>query len=102
MYLFTVIGSCFCDSCNVEIFPNFYIKSKKKFITNESIKNDRFIYLNGNHIFDQNLLLDFDQQLIKNNVSFDGYTSAYNGKIAMINERESEQLKNVYNPSCET
>jgi len=38
---------------------------RKKIITSESIKNDKFIYLNGNQIFDQNLFIDFDQQLIE-------------------------------------
>lgn len=73
-----------------------------KFITNESIKNDQFIYLNGNQIFDQNLLLDFDQQLVKNTVSFDGYTSAYNSKIAMIKERQNKQLMNITSINCGT
>lgn len=73
-----------------------------KFITNESIKNDRFIYLNGNQIFDQNLLLDFDNHLVKNTMSFDGYTSAYNSKIAVISEREDKQLTNTTSINCGT
>jgi hypothetical protein len=73
-----------------------------KFITNESIKNDRFIYLNGNQIFDQSLLLDFDHHLVKNTMSFDGYTSAYNSKIAIIREREDKQLTNTTSINCAT
>jgi hypothetical protein len=73
-----------------------------KFITNESIKNDRFIYLNGNQIFDQNLLLDFDHHLVKNTVSFDGYTSAYNSKMAIVREREDKQLTNTTSTNCST
>ncbi|CAF4613757.1 unnamed protein product, partial [Rotaria socialis] len=63
----------------------------KKFITVESIKNDQFIYLNGNQVFDQNLLIDFEQQLIQNNVSFEGYTSAYNSKIQLIEKRQNQK-----------
>lgn len=84
----------------MEIFPNFYTKNKKKFITNESIKNDRFIYLNGNQIFDQNLLIDFDQQIVKNTVSFEGYTSAYNSKIEIIRERQDRQFGNITSTIC--
>jgi hypothetical protein len=73
-----------------------------KFVTNESIKNDRFIYLNGNQIFDQNLLLDFDHHLVKNTVSFDGYTSAYNSKMAIVREREDKQLTNTTSTICST
>lgn len=73
-----------------------------KFITNESIKNDQFIYLNGNQIFDQSLLIDFDQHLVKNTMSFGGYTSAYNSKIAIIREREDKQLTNTTSFNCAT
>lgn len=73
-----------------------------KFITNESIKNDRFIYLNGNQIFDQNVLLDFDHHLVKNTVSFDGYTTAYNSKLAVIRERENKQLTTTASINCGT
>lgn len=73
-----------------------------KFITNESIKNDRFIYLNGNQIFDQNVLLDFDHHLVKNTMSFDGYTSAYNSKIAVVREREDKHLTNKTSTNCGT
>lgn len=93
MYVFfinVVICTCLCHDCNVEIYPNFYIKDKKKFITVESIKNDRFIYLNGNQVLDQNLLIDFEQQLLQNTVSFDGYTSAYNAKLKLIRERQNQ------------
>jgi hypothetical protein len=48
------------------------------------------MFLNGNQIFDQNLLIDFDQQLIQNTVSFDGYTKSYNSKIEIINERQKQ------------
>lgn len=85
-----VIGTCTCEECDVEIFPNFYLRNKKKFVTTDSIKNDQFIYLNGNQIFDQNLLIDFDQQLVQNTVSFDGYTTAYNTKIRIIRERQNQ------------
>jgi len=73
-----------------------------KFITNESIKNDRFIYLSGNQVFDQNLLLDFDHHLVKNTMSFDGYTSAYNSRIAIVREREDKKLTNTTTISCGT
>ena len=56
---------------------------KKKFFTNESIKNDQFIYLN------ENLLIDFDYQLVHNTVSFEGYTNAYNAKLQVIGRREN-------------
>ena len=78
--------------CDIEIFPSFYIQKKKKFITSESIKNDRFVYLNGNQILDQNLLIDFDQQLIQNSVSFEGYTNAYNCKIELISKRRNGHI----------
>lgn len=79
----------------MEIFPNFYIQNKKKFITTESIRNDQFIYLNGNQIFDQNLLIDFDQQLVQNTVSFEGYTNAYNLKIQVIKGRQKQQFLDI-------
>jgi len=89
-FLFAVISTCKCDECDVEIFPNFFIHKKKKFISIESIKNDQFIYLNGNQVFDQNLFIDFDQQLIQNTVSFEGYTNAYNTKIRIIKQRKEQ------------
>jgi hypothetical protein len=96
-----VISTCKCNDCDVENFPNFFIQKKKKFITTESIKNDQFIYLNGNQIFDQNLLIDFDQQLIQNTVSFEGYTNAYNAKIQVIKEREKQQPLSITNNNCD-
>lgn len=45
------------------------------------------MYLNGSQIFDQNFLIDFEQQLIQNTVSFEGYTNAYNAKISAIERR---------------
>lgn len=59
------------------------------------MKNDDFIYLNGNQIFHQDLMIDFDHHLIHNRVSFEGYTAAYNAKIRSLKERESRQLKFV-------
>ncbi|CAF4502766.1 unnamed protein product [Rotaria socialis] len=47
--------------------------------------------LQGNNVFDQNLLIDFEQQLIQNNVSFEGYTSAYNSKIQLIEKRQNQK-----------
>ena len=91
-FLFAVISTCKCDDCDVEIFPNFFIHKKKKFITIESIKNDQFIYLNRNQVFDQHLFIDCDQQLIQNTVSFEGYTNAYNTKIKIIKQREEQKL----------
>ncbi len=85
----------------MEIFPNFYIQNKKKFVTCESIKNDQFIYLNGNQIFDQNLLIDFDQQLVQNTVSFEGYTNAYNSKIQMIRERQNQHSLSTIDSDCD-
>ena len=93
--MFLVISTCKCDDCDVEIFPNFFIHKNKKFITTESIKNDQFIYLNGNQVFDQNLLIDFDQQLIQNTVSFEGYTNAYNTKLNIIKEREEQKASSM-------
>ena len=90
--LVSVISTCVCKDCDVQIFPNFYIRNKKKFITTESIRNDQFIYLNGNQIFDQNLLIDFDQHLVQNYVSFEGYTNAYNSKIRVIKRRQKQQI----------
>ena len=87
-----MISTCKCDDCDVEIFPNFFIHKKKKFITIESIKNDQFIYLNRNQVFDQHLFIDFDQQLIQNTGSFEGYTNAYNTKIKIIKQREEQKL----------
>ncbi len=95
-----VISTCVCQDCNIEIFPNFYIHNKKKFFTVESIKNDEYIYLNGNQIFEQNLLIDFDHQLIQNTVSFEGYTSAYNSKIKMIIGRQNQQSSPMSNIDC--
>ena len=92
-----VISTCVCQNCNVEIFPNFYIQNQKKFFTTESIRNDKFIYLNGNQALDQNLLIDFDQQLVHNTVSFEGYTSAYNSKIQVITERRNRSSFSVSN-----
>ncbi|CAF1265098.1 unnamed protein product [Adineta ricciae] len=90
-----LIATCYCSICDLEIFPNFYIYKKKKFVTSESIKNDKYIYLNGNQIFDQNLLIDFDQHLIQNTVSFEGYTNAYNVKIKLIGKRQDHSGSNV-------
>ena len=84
-----VISTCVCHDCDVQIFSNFCVQKKKKFFTNESIKNDQFIYLNGNQAFDQNLLIDFDYQLVHNTVSFEGYTNAYNAKLQVIGRREN-------------
>ena len=95
----TVIATCYCATCDIEIFPNFYVHKTKKFITSESIKNDKFIYLNGNQILTQNLLIDFDQQLIQNTVSFEGYTNAYNSKIDLIHRRQSASVAGV-DESC--
>ena len=92
LFLFLVIATCFCKTCDMEYFPNFYIHKGVKFITNDSIKNDRFIYLNGNQIFEQDLLVDFQQHLLQNNVSFEGYTNAYNSKIEMINKQKRSYL----------
>ncbi|CAF4049255.1 unnamed protein product [Rotaria magnacalcarata] len=97
-----LICTCVCQDCDVEIYPSFYIQNKKKFITIESVKNDEFIYLNGNQIFDQNLLIDFDQQLVQNTVSFEGYTKAYNSKIQMIKERQNQQLVFTGINNCNT
>ncbi|UJR12598.1 hypothetical protein I4U23_016773 [Adineta vaga] len=85
-----LISTCVCQDCNIQIFPNFYIHNNKKIFTVESIKNDQYIYLNGNQIFEQNLLIDFDHQLVQNTVSFEGYTNAYNLKIKMIFERQNQ------------
>jgi hypothetical protein len=100
IFLLIVICTCLCQSCDVEIYPNFYIHKKQKYITCDSIKNDRCIYLNGNQIFDQNLLIDFDQQLIQNTVSFEGYTSAYNAKIQIIATRENQHVSSNMNNDC--
>lgn len=54
--------------------------------------NDEFMYLNGNQIFDQNFLIDFEQQLIQNTVSFEGYTSAFNSKICTIEQRTLKKI----------
>jgi hypothetical protein len=78
-----------------------FFYSTKKIITVESIKNDQFIYLNGNQIFDQNLLIDFDQQLIQNTVSFEGYTNAYNTKIQVIKKRQKQQSLSMMNNDCD-
>lgn len=91
MFLSIVIGTCLCEDCNVEIFPNFHIQGNKKVITVESMKNDKFLYLNGNQIFDQNLLIDFEQQLVQNTVSFEGYTKSFNAKIKVIQERKAQR-----------
>ena len=100
MFSSIVISTCLCKNCDVEIFPNFYIQKKKKYVTSESIKNDEFIYLNGNQIFDQNLLIDFDQQLIQNTVSFEGYTDAYNSKIEVINRRLDPYILSTVSSNC--
>jgi hypothetical protein len=55
------------------------------------MKNDEFMYLNGSQIFDQNFLIDFEQQLIQNTLSFEGYTGAYNSKISAIERRTQTQ-----------
>ena len=68
------------------------MQKRKKFVTNESIKNDQFIYLNGNQALDQNLLIDFDYQLVHNTVSFEGYTNAYNSKLHVIRGRQNQSL----------
>ena len=73
----------------MEFFRNFYIQNGKKFVTQESIKNDQFIYLNGNQIFDQNLLIDFEQQLIQNSMTFEGYVNAHNSKLEIIYKRNN-------------
>jgi hypothetical protein len=64
------------------------------------MKNDQYIYLNGNQVFDQNLLIDFDQQLVQNTVSFEGYTSTYNSKIKVIIERQNQQSSPMSNIDC--
>lgn len=97
-----VICTCACEACDVQIFPNFYIQNKKKFITVESIKNDQFVFLNGNQVLDQNLLIDFEQQLIQNNVSFEGYTNAYNSKIQLIQKRQNQRSTNDSDSDCST
>ena len=89
-----------CQNCDIEIYPNFYLHNKKKYVTTDSIKNDQFVYLNGNQIFDQNLLIDFDQQLIQNTVSFEGYTNAYNAKIHIITTRENQAVSSDMNNDC--
>ncbi|CAF1470356.1 unnamed protein product [Adineta ricciae] len=91
-----LVSTCVCQDCNIRIFPNFYIDNNKKIFTVESIKNDQYVYLNGNQIFEQNLLIDFDHQLIQNTVSFEGYTNAYNAKIKMILERQNGQRSMTY------
>jgi light-regulated signal transduction histidine kinase (bacteriophytochrome) len=85
----------------VEIFPNFYVQNKRKFVTVESIKNDQFVYLNGNQIFDQNLLIDFDQNSIQNAVSFEGYAIAYNRKIQVIKARQNALSLFSVNNDCD-
>ncbi len=95
------ISTCICKKCDIEIFPNFYIQNKRKIITNESIKHDKFVYISGNQIFDQNLLLDFDHHLVKNTMPFDGYTSAYNSKIAVVRERQDKQITNTTSTNYE-
>lgn len=69
--------------------------NKKKFLTTESIRNDRYVYLSGNQAFDQNLLIDFDQQLIHNTVSFEGYANAYNSKVSVITERGNQSCASI-------
>ena len=59
---FTVICTGICQNCDIEVFPNFYTQNNQKYVTPESIDNDRFIYFNGNQIFERNLLIDFDQK----------------------------------------
>ena len=88
---FTVICTGICQNCDIEVFPNFYTQNNQKYVTPESIDNDQFIYFNGNQIFERNLLIDFDQQLAQNTVSFEGYTMAYNAKINAITQRENRQ-----------
>ena len=100
MFLSIVIGTCKCIDCDVEIFPNFHIQKSRKFVTVESIKNDQFVYLNGNQVFDQNLLIDFEQNLIQNAVSFEGYTSAYNRKIQVIKVRQNVSSSSSVNNNC--
>ena len=97
LFLSIDISTCVCQDCDVEIFPNFYIQKKKNFFTIESIRNDKFIYLNGNQVLDQNLLIDFDQQLVHNSVSFEGYTNAYNSKIQVITRRRNQSFLSVSN-----
>ena len=91
----TALGTCICDDCKVEIFPNFYVMNKKKFLTTESIRNDSYVYLSGNQAFDQNLLIDFDQQLIHNTVSFEGYANAYNSKVSVITGRGNQSCASI-------
>ena len=73
-------------------YPNFYVHDGKKYFTVESIKNDQYVYMNGNQIFHQDLLIDFDHHLIQNKVSFEGYTRAYNDKIQTIALRKRKKL----------
>ena len=92
MFSSIAICTCKCEDCDVEIFRNLYVHNRHKYITAESIKKDEFMYLNGHQIFDQNFLIDFEQQLVQNTVSFEGYTSAYNFKIHVIEHRENKQV----------
>jgi hypothetical protein len=102
--VFSLIVICtgICHSCDVEIFPNFYTQNKQKYVTHESVNNDRFLYLNGNQIFERNLLIDFDQQLVQNTVSFEGYTMAFNEKIRAIEQRENQQISPFHHNRCST
>ncbi|CAF2033232.1 unnamed protein product [Rotaria magnacalcarata] len=86
------IGTYKYKDCNIKIFPNFHIPDKKKTITVESINNGKFLYLDGNQIFDQNLLIGFEHQLVHSTVSFEGYVNAFNSKIKVIRERENQQM----------
>lgn len=91
LLLFAVISTCKCKECDLEIFPNFYVHNKKKYFTRESIQNDEHIYFDGNQIFEQRLLIDFDCHLIHNTVAFEGYTNAYNLKIKTIKDRKLQR-----------
>jgi hypothetical protein len=86
-FLLIVICTGTCEECDIEVFPNFHTQNNQKYVTPESIDNDTFIYFNGNQIFERNLLIDFDQQLVQNTVSFEGYTMAYNAKLHAISQR---------------
>ena len=97
---FIVICTGICQNCDVEVFPNFYTQNSQKYVTPESIDNDRFIYFNGNQIFERNLFIDFDQQLVQNTVSFEGYTMAYNAKIHAITQRENRQTDFSATSAC--
>ena len=58
--------------------------------------------MNGNQIFERSLLIDFDQQLVQNAVSFEGYTMAYNAKIHAIKQRETQKINSCADSDCHT